>query len=191
MAINEIEILAEALDEGEELEFQQQGPERFKVDNLDKLDWAIRKWGRIDREVQQKVDCAKRQIERLQAYIKDTQEKADREKASLELVMEPFVRRQLEGGKAKTFKAPSGSVQIKAQQPEIKRDDETLLQFLHESDLNEYIKTIEKPDWAGLKKRLATQTREDGSVVFMTPDGEIAEGVAGQTRPDKVVVEAY
>lgn len=188
MAMNEAEILAEALDEGEEAELQQ---ERFKIDTLDKLDWAIRKWARVDRDAQQKIDCANRQITRLQAYVKDVQEKADQEKAGLEMMMKPFVQQQLEGGKTKTFKAPSGKVQIKAQQPKIEQDEETLLQFLHESDLNEYIKTVEKPDWAGLKKRLAIETREDGSVIFVTPDGEIVEGVSGAARPDKVVVEAY
>jgi phage host-nuclease inhibitor protein Gam len=186
VAINEIEILAEALDEGEEVEYRE---ERFRIDSLNRLDWAIRKWAGIDREAQQKIDCANRQIERLKAYAKDTQEKADREKSSLEVMMEPFVRQQLEGGKTKTFKAPSGDVQIKKQQPEINRDDETILEFLHENDLNEYIKVVEKPDWAGLKKRLATQVLEDGSVIFMTRDGEVVEGVTGMVRPDKVVVE--
>jgi preprotein translocase subunit Sss1 len=191
MAINEIEILAEALDEGEELEFQQQGPERFKIDTLDKLDWAVRKWARADRDAQQKTDCAKRQIERLQAYAKDMQEKADREKASLELMMEPFVRQQLEGGKAKTFKAPSGSVQIKKQQPEIKQDEEKLLKFLKANNLKGFIKTVEKPQWGEFKKVLKAVTQEDDSVAFVTPEGEVVEGVSGMTRPDKVVVEAY
>jgi phage host-nuclease inhibitor protein Gam len=188
MSMNEAEILAEVLDEGEEVEYQQE-PERFKVDNLDKLDWTVRKWARVDRDAQQKMDCANRQIERLKAYIKDVQEKADREKASLEYMMEPFVRQQLEGGKVKTFKAPSGKVQIKVQQPEINKDDESLLQFLRESDLKEYIKVVEKPDWAGLKKRLVMQKREDGLVIFLTPDGEVVDGVVGTARPDKVVVE--
>lgn len=186
MAINEIDILSEALDGNEELELQQ---ERFRVDTLDKLDWAIRKWARVDQEAQQKVDCAKRQIERLQAYIKESEEKANREKAGLEAMMEPFVRQQLEGSKTKTFKAPSGNVAIRKQQPEINRDDEALLKFLQESKGNSFIKIVEKPDWSGLKKVVDTKVRQDGSVIFVTAEGELVKGVSGVVRPDKLVVE--
>lgn len=188
MAINEIEILAEALDEGEEVEFQRD-PEQFRVDSLDKLDWAIRKWVRVDRDAQQKVDCAKRQIERLQSYIRDVEEKAERQKVSLEVMMEPFVRQLLDGGKSKTYKAPSGNVSIRKQPPEISRDDEMLVRFLHNTGRDDLVKVVEKPDWATFKKLLNTQVREDGTVFFVTPEGELVEGAVGMVRPDKVIVE--
>jgi hypothetical protein len=186
VAINEIEILAEALDEGEEVEYRE---ERFRIDSMSRLDWAIRKWAGIDREAGQKIDCANRQIERLKAYVKDTQEKADREKSGLEVMMEPFVKKQLEGKKSKTFKAPSGDVQIKKQQPEITKDDETLVKFLKDSGRKGLIKTTETPKWGEFKEALIAKESDDGSVKFITKDGEVVKGVTGQTRPDKVVVK--
>jgi phage host-nuclease inhibitor protein Gam len=188
MAMNEAEILAEALDEGEEAELQRE-PERFVINSIDRLDWSIRKWARVDRDAQQKIDCANRQITRLQAYVKDVQEKADQDKAGLELMMKPFVQQQLEGGKVKIFKAPSGKVQIKAQQPKIEQDEEALLEFLKANNLKEFIKTVEKPRWGEFKEVLKAVTQEDDSVAFATPDGEVVDGVTGTVRPDKVVVK--
>jgi hypothetical protein len=185
MAINEAEILAEALGDESEEQIQPQG---FRIDTIDKLDWAIRKWSRVDREAQQKIDCAKRQIERLKAYIEDTQAKANQNKAGLEAMMEPFVKAQLEGAKTKTFKAPSGNVQLKSQKPEITRDDDKLVKFL-KGDREEYIKTVETPKWDELKEKLIEKVNDDGTVTYLTAEGEIVDGVTGKTRPDKLVVK--
>jgi hypothetical protein len=184
VAMNELEILQEVLDTGEEVEYQQQ---HFVINNISRLDWAVRKWGLLDQEATVKIDCAKRQIERLKQYIKDTEGRADREKSGLETMMEPFVRQQLDGKKVKTFRTPSGSVQIKAQQPEINRDDERLVKFLKDSGKLEFIK--EEPKWGELKETLKTVKCEDGLIQYVTPDGEIVQGVTGETRPDKVVVK--
>jgi len=185
MEINELEFLAEAL--GDEAEVQQ--PQGFRIDSIDKLDWAVRKWLRIDREMQQKIDCAKRQIERLQSYIRDVEEKANRDKAGLEAMMEPFVRQQLEGSKSKTFSAPSGKVQIREQQPEITKDDQQLLSYLKSSGYTDYIQTKELPKWGEFKETLREVISEDGIVTYVTTDGEIVPGVIGRTRPGKLLVK--
>lgn len=185
MEINELEILAEAL--GDEAEVQQ--PQGFRIDSIDKLDWAVRKWLRIDREMQQKIDCAKRQIERLQSYIRDVEEKANRDKAGLEAMMEPFVRQQLEGSKSKTFSAPSGKVQIREQQPEITKDDQQLLSYLKSSGYTDFIQTKESPKWGEFKATLREVISEDGIVTYVTSDGEIVPGVIGRTRPGKLIVK--
>jgi phage host-nuclease inhibitor protein Gam len=104
-------------------------------------------------------------------------------------MMKPFVQQQLEGGKTKTFKAPSGKVQIKAQQPKIEQDEETLLKFLKANNLKEFIKTVEKPRWGEFKEVLKAVTQEDDLVAFATPDGEVVDGVTGTVCPDKVVVK--
>jgi hypothetical protein len=181
---NELEILQEALDTGEESEYLQQ---RFVINSISRLDWAVRKWGLLDREAAAKIDCAKRQIERLEQYVKDTEERADREKSGLETMMGPFVRQQLDGKKVKTFKTPSGFVQIKAQQPEINKDDGRLVQFLKDSGKTEFIK--EEPKWGEFKKTLKAVEYEGGLVHYITSDGEIVQGVTGESRPDKVVVK--
>ncbi len=185
MEINELEILDEAL--GDEAEVQQ--PQGFRIDSIDKLDWAIRKWLRIDREMQQKIDCAKRQIERLQSYIRDVEEKANRDKAGLEAMMEPFVRQQLEGSKSKTFSAPSGKVQIREQQPEITKDDQQLLSYLKSSGHTDFIQTKELLKWGEFKATLREVISEDGIVTYVTADGEIVPGVIGRTRPGKLLVK--
>jgi hypothetical protein len=184
MAINGLEILQDALDTGEEFEYQQQ---RFVINDISRLDWTVRKWGLIDQEATAKIDCAKRQIMRLEQYVKDIEEQADRQKASLEIMMEPFVRRQLSGKKVKTFKTPSGFVQIKAQHPEFTKDDDRLVQFLKDSGKPEFIK--EEPKWGEFKQTLKPKECEDGLIRYVTPDGEVVQGVTGKSRPDKVIVK--
>lgn len=183
MAINEADILAEAL--GDETEEQLQG---FRIDTIDKLDWSIRKWTKVDRDAQQKIDCAKRQIMRLEAYLKETKEKADQNKAGLEAMMEPFIRKQLEGAKTKTFKAPSGSVQLKAQQPEIEINDVKLVKFL-ETDHKSFVEIKKIAKWGDFRKTLQEKANDDGTVTYLTKDGEIVDGVTGRSRPEKLVVK--
>lgn len=180
--INEQEILDEALG------FEQEH-DHFVIDNLDKLDWAVRKYKRAVTDRDAKIDCARRQIVRLEAYIKATTEEAGRNLDGLSVLMRPYVQELLDGAKTKTFKAPSGKIAFKKQQPEIEKDDEQLLAFVKGLKRDDLIQTVEKPKWGEMKKELTLVERADGTGNYVTADGEVVP-VKVTLRDDKLVVES-
>lgn len=82
-----------------------------------------------------------------------------------------------------SYSLPSGKLKLKPQQPEYKRDESTLLQWLKDRQMNEYIKVSESAQWGELKK--ATQTVGDKVVI----DGELVEGIEVVERPPVFEVE--
>ncbi len=179
--INEQEILDEALG-------LEQEHDRFVIDNLDKLDWAVRKYKRAVTDRDAKIDCARRQIVRLEAYIKAVREEADKNLDGLSAMMRPYVQSLLEGTKTKTFKAPSGKVSLKKQPPEIEKDDEKLIAFIKGLKRDDLIQTVEKPKWGEMKKELTLVERADGTGNYVTSDGEVVP-VKVRLRDDKLAVE--
>lgn len=180
--INEMEILEQALGETEPVH------DRFVIDNMDKLDWAIRKSKKIKADCEAKVECAQRQIVRLEAFIKAVREEADKNLDGLSAMMRPYVQNLLEGAKTKTFKAPSGKVSLRKQPPEIEKDDEKLVAFIKGLKRDDLIQTVEKPKWGEMKKELTLVERADGTGNYVTSDGEVVP-VKVRLRDDKLVVE--
>ena len=81
---------------------------------------------------------------------------------------------------------PGGKLIRKKQQPKFDTDDEALIPWLKSSNMNQFIKVKESPDWAGIKKLVTISP--DGEHV-MTEDGEIVPGVTVTIRPDIFKVE--
>lgn len=185
MAVLEEEIM-EALDQEIDEEAAEQG--EFVIDSMDKLDWAIRKVAVIEKGAEQKIECARRQILRLQEYIRRVNENTEKNTARFKTMMEPFVKTLLEGGKRKSFDAPSGTVGFRVQEPEFEKDDESLVKWLKESGKRDLVKVKESVDWAILKKQLV-DVMEDGTCV--TVDGELipVEAIRATKRPDKLYVK--
>jgi len=184
--LNDYQILADVLDN----EIEPEAKNGFVIDNIDKLDWAIRKWNKVEADAKMKIECAKRQIAKLATYIAETEVKAEQEKQQFEMMMRPFIEEQLQGQKTKTFKAPSGKVALRNQVPEITRDNQVLLQFLKDNDQAEHIEieTKEKVKWDKFKKDLVLQITDTGGY-YLTREGEIVPGVTVTPRSAKLIVE--
>ncbi|TDA67999.1 MAG: hypothetical protein D9V47_09125 [Clostridia bacterium] len=88
--------------------------------------------------------------------------------------------------KAKTARLPHGTLKVRAQQPEFKRDEDKLLASLDGRGLGELVRVKREPDWQKVKP-LVTAT-ESGAVVW-TETGELVEGVRAEVRPPKFTVE--
>lgn len=83
-----------------------------------------------------------------------------------------------------SYTLPGGKLILKKQNPEYKRDDKTVIEWLKKNHDGQFIKVTEALDWAGLKGK----TDEfEGSVV--TEDGEIIPGIEVIYRDPKFVVE--
>lgn len=82
------------------------------------------------------------------------------------------------------IKFPNAKLVLKKQDPEYKRDEATVIEWLKKNNGTAYIKVTESLDWAQLKK--------DTSVLkdkIVTVDGEIIPGVEVIEREAKFAVE--
>lgn len=97
-------------------------------------------------------------------------------------------------GKSESYSFPGGKLIRKRQDPEYKRDEQTVIAFLKEQNATQFIKVKESLDWDNLKKSCAGCA--EGKVLFgeqVTADGEIVPvyvpGIEVIDREDKFVVE--
>ena len=71
------------------------------------------------------------------------------------------------------YRLPSGEIIKKYPAPEFKRDNDTLVNWLKENKMNDYIEVKESAKWSDLKK----VTKTIGSSVVLEETGEIIEGI--------------
>lgn len=83
------------------------------------------------------------------------------------------------------YQHPFGKLMLKKQNPEYKRDDKTVIEWLKQTpETQRYIKVEEKLDWAALK----ADTTVLGNSIINT-DGETIPGVEVIEREDKFCIE--
>jgi len=77
------------------------------------------------------------------------------------------------------YRLPSGEIVKKYPGPEYKRDNDALVKWAKESQLNDYIEVKESVKWADLKKNTEVVS---GQLVYKDT-GELVEGVEVVDRP--------
>ena len=85
------------------------------------------------------------------------------------------------------YELPGATLVLKKQQPKYDVDDATMVPWLKENGMAEFVKTKveEKADWSELKKALTkTPTGE-----YTTEDGEFLPGLTVTQRPDEFQVK--
>ena len=162
--------------------------ERFVVDSVDKLDWCIRQISKIEKEELPYIECAQRQIARLQEFIRKAEERIEERTAYFKALMRPFVEQTLADSRRKTINAPSGSVSLRKQEPEFEKDDDKLVAWLEENGKRKFVRVKKQTDWTEFKKQLV-DVMEDGTCV--TQDGELipTEAIKAIPRPDKLYIK--
>ena len=97
-------------------------------------------------------------------------------------------------GKSESYAFPGGKLVLKQQEPEYKRDEQTVIAFLKERNATQFVKVTESLDWANLKKSCAGAA--EGKLLFteeVNADGEIVPvyvpGIEVIEREPKFVVE--
>lgn len=148
----------------------------FIIDNDEKAEWSIKKIAedRADAErfinVCQTVICKyQEQIEQAKA---DLNSKTGYLTHQLRLYMETIKAKETKT--QKTYKLPSGTLKVKYQKPEYKRDDAKLTEFLKNNYIS-YVETTYKPKWADFKKATNFITKDGKAIIEDT--GEVVEGV--------------
>ena len=127
--------------------------------------------------------------------IAEIEEQTDRNTAHLEhMLLEYF--NNVPHKKTKTqesYQFPGGKLVLKRQEPEFKRDEQTVIDWLKQNSGGQFIKTKEELDWKGLKsacgwadgKLIAGETvNEDGEIVQI-----VVPGVDVIERDPKFVVD--
>jgi|SRR5690554_62263 len=157
-----LEMLDEAIEQSE-----------FKIDTDQKAEWALSKIREEQAEAQRLINVCNSQILYYQSELKKVQDKLENKTGNLKaMLFEYFQTVPHKATKTQeTYSLPSGKLKLKYPKPEYKRDDATLLKWLKERDMTDYIKVSESPKWGELKKTV--QVAGDKACI----DGEIIDGI--------------
>lgn len=153
--------------------------EGFAIDTDAKAEWALTKIkeARADRD---------RWVTWYTAKIKEIKEQTDFEIMNLERLLKDYFD-TVPHKATKTqesYKLPGGKLVQKLQNPEYKRNDAAVIEWLKSNNMTQYVKIEESLAWAELKAETA---EFEGKLV--TEDGEIIPGVEVVSREPKFVVE--
>lgn len=160
-------------------EEQYNEPEGFVIDTDAKAGWAL-----------DKIREARADRDRWVAWYKDRiaeiEAQTDFNTINLErMLCEYFAN--VPHKKTKTqesYSLPGGKLVMKLQNPEYKRDDKTVIEWLKANNQERFVKVKEELDWASLKAKTAAF---EGHIV--TEDGEFIPGIEVVDREPKFVVE--
>lgn len=166
--------------------------EGFVVDTREKAIWALRKLKHILDEKAAVEAAAREEIKRVEDWLANEVKRLDADAAYFEGLLADYHRRVLaEDPRAKTIRLPHGTLKVRAQQPEYRRDEAALLAWV-KANRPELVKVKEDVDWAALKKSLMVAGEDAGAPFMPVVDGEtgaVVEGVLAVPRPDKFSVE--
>ena len=151
----------------------------FVIDTDAKAEWALKKIkeARADRDTW---------VEWYQNKIKEITEQTDFETMNLEHMLADYFQ-TLPHKKTKTqesYTLPGGKLILKTQNPEYKRKDSDVIEWLKTHMDGKFVKVKEELDWAGLKGKTAVL---DGKL--WSEDGEEIPGVEVINREAKFIVE--
>ena len=154
-------------------------PEGFVIDTDAKAQWALDKIrkARKDRDMWVKWYTDK---------IAEIKAQTDFDTMNLERMLAEYFA-TVPHKKTKTqesYPLKGGKLILKTQNPEYKRNDATVIDWLKKNNMTEFVKVKEELDWAGLKDKTAAL---DGNIV--TEDGEIVPGIEVVEREPKFMVD--
>lgn len=167
-----INIIDEALDIGEE-----EQREGFMVTNDLKADWCLDKIREHKEEYKRFETVAKDKIQQLQEVLKREKEKMENEVSFFESKLQRYFHTVEDSAREtktqKSYKLPSGQLIVKFPNPQFKRDNNKLAEWLENNEMNQYIQVKKQAKWGELKK--ATDVVNGQVVVRDT--GELVEGI--------------
>ena len=147
----------------------------FIIDTDEKAEWAIKKIAEERAESARYISVCQDAIKTYQDKIEKAKADLDRKTSYLTFQLQRYMEtvKVKESKTQKTYKLPSGTLKVKLQEPEYKRDEDKLIAYLVCNNYTDYIQTVLKPKWADLKKNVVTK---DGKAII-ADTGEVIEGV--------------
>ncbi len=164
------------LQELEGVELNEETKERFKIEDIDQLNWAFRKINALKGELDKKRELAAAEIERITMWINEEKKPIEDSINYFEFLIKEYHLKQLEENpKAKTLTTPYGKSESRASKSQPKlTDKETALNFVKENNLDEFIK--EDINWGEFKKSLSVANIDDHQVV-VDENGQAVPGI--------------
>lgn len=162
----------------------------FEVTDKSSAEWVMRKIAKLQEQVIENNKVAREQLAPLEverqfilAWEETELSMIIKHQDFLKSLLEPYHRMILKADpKAKTIKLPHGEMKIRSRQPEIKVDNEKLVEWLDEGDMGEFINRT--PKWGELKKLCKVK---NGVAIYLET-GEPVDGITASDRPDKFEV---
>lgn len=151
--------------------------ENFKIDNDKIADWAITQIHEAELDRDRLIALAEDQIKDLTNRIEEFKKKCDADTRYLRSCLAEYFMtvKSKETKTQKSYKLISGTLIFKKPSSKINHDDDKLLEYLKESEGDDYIKVKESVDWAEFKKNLT-----------ITDSGEIVDTELGTIIPKEV-----
>lgn len=134
----------------------------------------------INKFVDQELE---RQMRLYQQYREDRMRPLDNQIAFYEEALRTFAMNEYAETNKKTIKLPNGTLSIRKQPPKYIYNDEEVLNFLKENNLNDYIRVKEEVNKKDLKK--ATQINNNNQMMI---NGKEVPGVVVVPQDDKFEV---
>ena len=144
----------------------------FIIDDDKKASWALKKYKLLEIEEERKKNLVKEEIDRLKSWLDQEQEKIEKKKALLSQSLSGYLYQLRRDDPKAKIDTPFGAVTTRKQQDKWTFDDETVIKFLHEAEMDEFIQVKEEIDKRPLKKALRVL---DGKAY--TEAGEEVEGI--------------
>ena len=167
----ENQINLEMLDELES-EFERNGS-GFEIDSDDKAEWALQKIEENQKEFDRLSKLAENQIEQIKLKLEKAKTQNENSRCFFTEKLKTYFN-NVEHKKTKTqesYKLLSGTLVMKKGKDKIEKDDDELLIFIKQNNLNDFIKTKESVSWSDFKKGLFIKTKE----VEDAETGEVVE----------------
>jgi phage host-nuclease inhibitor protein Gam len=173
-------ILPHLLKEGNTMsELLKAETEGFVIDTDAKAEWALQKIREARTDRDRWVKWYKEKIDEITAQTDFDTMNLERMLAEYFATVPHKVTKTQE-----SYKLPGGKLVMKTQNPEFKRDDKAIIDWVKANGMPQFVKVKEELAWQELKDATAVF---EGHIV--TEDGEIIPGVEVVNRDAKFIVE--
>lgn len=160
--------------------------ERFRIVDLNSLNWALRKMIAIDvkkRELNESID---NEIQRLEGFRKQEVGKLqDSEDFFRSLISEYALHKRDTDPDFKSLKTPYGTIGYRKQQPKWNYNDATLINYLKAAGLVDLVRTKEEPVKTEIKKLF--KVHDDGRV--FDENGQAVDGIIVEYVPETLDIK--
>lgn len=171
-----------------EIEEYEKEPEevrkRFKIEDLNSANWAMRKI-RAYKMQQEEVDAlAKAETERIKTWQEKEKKKTENQVEFFESLLTEFLYDQRKSDEKYKISTPYGTVSTRKNQDKWNLKDEPLLAWLKENDRTDLIRTKEEPALRDIKTAFIAV-----GVNAVDENGEIIPGIYIQDQPESVIIK--
>ena len=161
--------------------------EEWQIEDDNTADWAVQKIAESRAEFERIKAIADKQIEAINAKVKDLKKRCDSDTSNLEYKLAEYFR-TVPHKTTKTlekYQHLSRVLKLKKAQKKPVVDDDKLVKWLAENNYSDFIKVEKKPRWADLKKGLDLS----GEIPTIKETGEVVEGITFEEVPEEFEIE--